>query len=187
MKLENHSYFVYTYLFCGVFYILFCFYVLYPVYFYFLKMCLYLISCPQTWPRRFLKTAPNRYWLTVTSVLLTWPAWCFFLNFVLYSTKNQCCGSGIRDPVSGADPGSVMGKNQNPGSGSGMNLPDYFSESLETVFRVKYTWILWCGSGSGIFLTRDRGSGAFLTPGSGIRDGKKNSDPGSGSGMNIPD
>jgi hypothetical protein len=33
------------------------------------------------------------------------------------------------------------------------------------------------------------GFGAFLTPGSGIRDGEKNQDPdpGSGSGMNIPD
>ncbi len=42
-----------------------------------------------------------------------------------------------------------------------------------------------CGSGSG---TRNPGSGAFLTPGSGIRDGKNQySDPGSGSGMNNPD
>ncbi len=40
-----------------------------PSYFYFFKNVLVLISCPQTWPRRFLKTAPNRYWLTVTSVL----------------------------------------------------------------------------------------------------------------------
>ncbi len=34
----------------------------------------------------------------------------------------------------------------------------------------------------------DPGSGAFLTPGSGIRIGDgKNPDPGSGSGMNTPD
>jgi hypothetical protein len=39
-----------------------------------------------------------------------------------------------------------------------------------------------CGSGSE---TRDPESGAFLTPRSGIRDGKK-SDPDPGSGMNIP-
>jgi hypothetical protein len=27
-----------------------------------------------------------------------------------------------------------MGKNQDPGSGSGMNNPDHISESLETIF-----------------------------------------------------
>jgi hypothetical protein len=30
-----------------------------------------------------------------------------------------------------------MGKNPNPGSGAGMNIPDYFSESLETVLGLK--------------------------------------------------
>jgi hypothetical protein len=39
----------------------------------------------------------------------------------------------IRDP----DPGSYMEKNPDPGSG--MNIPDYFSESVETVFWVKIT------------------------------------------------
>ncbi len=38
----------------------------------------------------------------------------------------------IRDPV--LDPGWV--KNQDPGSGSGMNIPDHVSESLETIFWV---------------------------------------------------
>jgi hypothetical protein len=41
----------------------------------------------------------------------------------------------IRDPV--LDPGWV--KNQDPGSGSGMNIPDHISESLETIFWVKNT------------------------------------------------
>jgi hypothetical protein len=54
-----------------------------------------------------------------------------------------------------------------------MNNPDHISESLETIFWVKNTQILLCGSGiwDGIFE-------------SGIRDGK-NSD--TGSGINIPD
>jgi hypothetical protein len=47
-------------------------------------------------------------------------------------SEYQGCGSG-----SGAflTPGSGMGKK----SGSGMNIPDNFSESLETVFRAKNT------------------------------------------------
>ncbi len=59
---------------------------------------------------------------------------------------NQCCGfgSGIRclfDPWT-RDPGSGMGnkiKNQDTdlGSGSGMNILDYISESVETIFWVK--------------------------------------------------
>jgi hypothetical protein len=41
-------------------------------------------------------------------------------------------------------PGSGMrvrdsGWNKNPNTGSGMNIPDNFSQSLETVFRVKNT------------------------------------------------
>jgi hypothetical protein len=40
-----------------------------------------------------------------------------------------------------------------------MNIPDNFSESLETVFRVKNTSILGCGFGSGIWNLFDPGSG----------------------------
>ncbi len=56
----------------------------------------------------------------------------------------------IRDPVPfwPLDPGSEMGKKS--GSGSRMKIPDHISESLETIFWDKNTWILWCGSGSGI-------------------------------------
>jgi hypothetical protein len=50
----------------------------------------------------------------------------------------------IRDPVLFAlfalwilDPGCGMGKNPDPGSG--MNIPDQISESLETIFWVKNT------------------------------------------------
>ncbi len=52
-------------------------------------------------------------------------------NIVIFE---QCCGSG-----SGAflTPGSRMNKNQDPGSGSGMNILDHISESLETIFWVK--------------------------------------------------
>ncbi len=49
-------------------------------------------------------------------------------------------------------------------SRSGMNIPDHFPESLETILRVKNTKILLGGSGSGIRNLFD--------PGSEIRDGK---------------
>jgi hypothetical protein len=41
------------------------------------------------------------------------------------------------DPGSGAFLTPVSGKRKKSGSGFGMNIPDHFSESLETVFRVK--------------------------------------------------
>ncbi len=66
-------------------------------------------------------------------------------------------------------------------TGSRMNIPDKFSESLETVFRVKNTWILWCGSGSETRNLFDAGSGIFLTLDSGSRMEKFRS------GINIPD
>jgi hypothetical protein len=60
-----------------------------------------------------------------------------------------------------------MGKKSR--SGSGINILDHNSESLETIFCVKNTLILCCGSGT--FLT--------LNPESGMEK--------SGSGINIPD
>jgi hypothetical protein len=49
-----------------------------------------------------------------------------------------------------------MGKKSR--SGSGMNIPDHISESLETNFWVKNTPVLLCESGIGdIFLTLDPG------------------------------
>jgi hypothetical protein len=49
--------------------------------------------------------------------------------------------TGVVDPDPGPGafltPGSGMEKNQNPEFG--MNIPDYFSESLETAFRAKNT------------------------------------------------
>jgi hypothetical protein len=64
-----------------------------------------------------------------------------------------------------------MERNPDPDPGSGMNIPDYFSKSLETVFRVKNTLIFHAGPdpGSGIFLALD----------------PRCSDP--GFGKNIPD
>jgi hypothetical protein len=70
----------------------------------------------------------------------------------------------IRDPVLFFTPGSGWVKNQDPGSGSRMKIPDNISESLETIFRVKNTLILGCGSGSRIRNLFD--------PGSEIRNGK---------------
>ncbi len=71
----------------------------------------------------------------------------------------------IRTPGSGIRDGQ---KNQNPdpgqtsGSGSGMNIPDYISESLETIFWVK-------NIGTSLMRMRIRN---LFDPGSGIRDGK---------------
>jgi hypothetical protein len=48
------------------------------------------------------------------------------------SGENQCCGSGFQCFF---DPWIRDGKK----SGSGMNIPDHFSESLETFFRAKNT------------------------------------------------
>jgi hypothetical protein len=85
---------------------------------------------------------------------------CFAKKKSEPGTKSQCLGYSnaadrFRDPMPfwALDPGSGMGKkNQDPESG--MNNPDHISESLETIFGLKYfnSWI-------------------------GIRDGK-NSDPG---------
>ncbi len=69
-------------------------------------------------------------------------------------------------------PGWVKNQDLDPGSESGMNIPDHISASL-AVFWVKNTQILWCIYGSGIRNLFD------LDP------GWKNSDP--GSGINIPD
>ncbi len=56
-------------------------------------------------------------------------------------SPKQCCGSGsgIWDPVNflPLHPGSGIGKNQDPGSGPGMNILDHIFASLETNFWVK--------------------------------------------------
>jgi hypothetical protein len=83
----------------------------------------------------------------------------------------QCCGSGIRCLV---DPGiRDLGcvKSQDPGSGSGMNILDHISESLETIFCVKIFKFFYADpdAESGIILTLDPGSGMEKV-GSGIRD-----------------
>jgi hypothetical protein len=66
------------------------------------------------------------------------------------------------------------------GTGSGMNIPDHISESLETIFWVKILKFFNADPG---WKNSDPGSGMGKIR---IRDGK-NSDPGSGSGINIPD
>jgi hypothetical protein len=66
-----------------------------------------------------------------------------------------------------------MGKDLDPGSG--MNIPDHISESLETIFRIKILKFFDADvdpePGSGYLF--DPGSGIFFDPGSGIRDRKK--------------
>jgi hypothetical protein len=75
----------------------------------------------------------------------------------------------IWDPVPflPLDPGSGMGKNQDPDPGSGMYLPDHISESLETIFWVKILKFFDTDA--------DPDPGIFLT----LDPGWKNSDPGS--------
>jgi len=60
--------------------------------------------------------------------------------------------------VSDSDPGSWLGKNPDPGSG--INIPDNFFESLETILRdgnIKKKIYADPDPGSGIFLTLDPG------------------------------
>jgi hypothetical protein len=59
------------------------------------------------------------------------------------------------------DPGSVIGQNQDPDPGSGMNIPVHITESLETIFGLKYlNSLMWMRiRDQGIFLTLDPGSG----------------------------
>jgi hypothetical protein len=59
------------------------------------------------------------------------------------------------------DPGWVKNQDPDPGSGSGMNIPDNISESLETIFLVNLIVLQFFNSdpGSGIFLSQDPGSG----------------------------
>jgi hypothetical protein len=92
-------------------------------------------------------------YLTLSHLLL--------LDLIMYCDRIlQLCGFGIRCFIS-----SGMEK-----TGSGINIPDIFSESLDTVFRAK------------IFKFLDADS----DPGSGMFDpGWKNSGP--KSGLNIPD
>jgi hypothetical protein len=56
-----------------------------------------------------------------------------------FQPANSYKRTRVADPGSGAflTPGSGMGKNSR--SGSGMNIPDHISESLETFFGVKNT------------------------------------------------
>jgi hypothetical protein len=82
----------------------------------------------------------------------------------------QCCGSrsGIRCLFGPwiRDPGWVRNQDTDPASGSGMNIPDHISGSLETFLWVKNTQILLCGSGIRNFFDPGSGMEKF---GSGIR------------------
>jgi hypothetical protein len=94
-----------------------------------------------------------------------------------WSVNRQVCCISIsvadQDPGSGAflTPGFGMGKNSDPDPGPGMNIPDQFSESLETVFRAKLLKVFDADSdpASVILLTLDPGS-RMEKFGSGIRD-----------------
>jgi hypothetical protein len=66
------------------------------------------------------------------------------------------------------DPGSGFGIRDGKKSGSGMSIPDHFSESRETVF-----WLKICNNLIQIRDLFDPGSGMFM--------------PEPGSGINIPD
>jgi hypothetical protein len=66
-------------------------------------------------------------------------------------------GSGIRRLF---DPGTVSGMGKKSGSGSGMNIQDYISESLETIFLgVKILKFFDVDPGSGMEKIRIRDPG----------------------------
>jgi len=72
-------------------------------------------------------------------------------------------GSGFRDT------GWVKIQDPDPGSGSGMNIPDHISESLETIYlglKILKFFEAEQDQGSGIFSTMDPGWKKF---GSGIK------------------
>ncbi len=83
--------------------------------------------------------------------------------------KKQCCGSGsgILDLVTfwPLVRGSGMGKKSR--SGSGMNILDHISESLETFFELKFL--------NSLMRVRMRIRESF-DPGSGVRDGRNTSE-----------
>ncbi len=91
------------------------------------------------------------------------------------SSFSPPAGLRIRDPVPfwPLHSGSEMGKNQDPDpgprSGSGMNIPDHISESLETIFWDKILQFFDADPdlGSEIFVTLDPGWKIF-GPGYGI-------------------
>jgi hypothetical protein len=61
----------------------------------------------------------------------------------------------ITGSVEDPDPGAGFRRYFDPWIRDGkkilmMYIPDYFSESLERIFNVKNTHLLWCGSRSGI-------------------------------------
>jgi hypothetical protein len=55
------------------------------------------------------------------------------------------------------DPGWVKNEDLDPGSGSGMNIPDHISESSESIFWVKIQNLFDADADPGIFLTLDPG------------------------------
>ncbi len=75
------------------------------------------------------------------------------------SAYKQCCGSGsgIRRIF---DPSPRSGKGKKSRSGSGMNIPDHNSESLETIFWVKILKFFYADA--------DPGSGNLFDPWSGM-------------------
>jgi hypothetical protein len=95
-----------------------------------------------------------------TYALQNWLQSIFLVT--LGHSEKQCCGSesGIRYRTF-LTSGSGIDKNQDPdpGSGSGMDIPDHISKSLETNFWLKILKILLCASGYGIWNLFDPGSG----------------------------
>ncbi len=76
-------------------------------------------------------------WLTLCSVLAG--VKILYYNMVKISVADPDPGSGAFLTLGSQDPGPGWVRNQDPdaGSGSGMNIPDHDSESLETIFGLK--------------------------------------------------
>jgi hypothetical protein len=87
---------------------------------------------------------------------------------LFFTLKGVAVLTRVADPVPFWPLNPVFGMGKKSRSGSGMNIPDHISESLEIIFWVKILKFFDADPGSGIFLTLD--------PGPGI---EKNLDPGS--------
>ncbi len=95
---------------------------------------------------------------------------CFLEQLRRKCAKLSLHASRVADPDLGTDaflaPGSGMGKKSqdlDPGSGSGINIPDHISGSLETISGVKILKFFYVD----VDADADPGSGNRFYPGSG--------------------
>ncbi len=113
----------------------------------------------------------RRHHVTKLVSLSTLSPWCMYCTLYSIYCLHACALSYVHVCMSDAvlrirnrdtvpfwplDPGWANNQDADPGTGT--NIPHHISESLLTIFWVKSTSILWCGSGSGIRNLFDFGS-----------------------------